>query len=207
MLKRPPPGIASRALTARFKSTCSSCPGSALTAPAVGSSEVTSSTSSPSNRRSMRSILPTTTLSSSTLGASTWRRLNASSCRVSSAARRPACRISSASSRRGSPEGMLLSSSWVEPRMAVSRLLKSWAMPPASCPTASIFCDWRSCSSSWRWAVTSWARIRRARRPANSSGRVTRSTSNSLPSLARWRTPVRTAPSSGRRPSSSSSRA
>ncbi len=29
----------------------------------------------------------------------------------------------------------------------MSRLLKSWATPPASRPTASIFCDWRSCSS------------------------------------------------------------
>ena len=30
--------------------------------------------------------------------------------------------------------------------MVASRLLKSWAMPPVSCPMASIFCDWRSCS-------------------------------------------------------------
>ena len=33
------------------------------------------------------------------------------------------------------------------PRMAVSRLLKSCATPPASCPTASIFCAWRNCAS------------------------------------------------------------
>ena len=32
--------------------------------------------------------------------------------------------------------------------IAVSRLLKSCAMPPARRPTASIFCEWRSCSSS-----------------------------------------------------------
>ena len=31
--------------------------------------------------------------------------------------------------------------------MAVSRLLKSWATPPASRPIASIFCACRSCSS------------------------------------------------------------
>ena len=31
--------------------------------------------------------------------------------------------------------------------MAVSMLLKSWAMPPARCPMASIFWAWRSCSS------------------------------------------------------------
>ena len=33
------------------------------------------------------------------------------------------------------------------PLMPVSRLLKSCARPPVSWPTASIFCDWRSCSS------------------------------------------------------------
>ena len=33
--------------------------------------------------------------------------------------------------------------------MTVSRLLKSWATPPASWPNASIFCDWRSCASSF----------------------------------------------------------
>jgi len=45
-----PSGIASRALTARFRSTCSSCPGSARTRPARGASTVRSSTSSPSVR-------------------------------------------------------------------------------------------------------------------------------------------------------------
>ena len=30
--------------------------------------------------------------------------------------------------------------------MAISRLLKSCAMPPVSCPMASIFCDWSSAS-------------------------------------------------------------
>src|SRR5258705_490357 len=39
--------------------------------------------------------------------------------------------------------------------MAHSRLLKSWATPPASRPTASIFCDSRSWISSWRRSVTS----------------------------------------------------
>src|SRR5512144_1920093 len=32
--------------------------------------------------------------------------------------------------------------------MPVKRLLKSWAMPPVSWPTASIFCDWRRASSA-----------------------------------------------------------
>ena len=39
--------------------------------------------------------------------------------------------------------------------IAVSRLLKSWAMPPASRPIASIFWAWRSCASSRRRSVTS----------------------------------------------------
>src|SRR5258706_29103 len=39
--------------------------------------------------------------------------------------------------------------------MTVSRLLKSCAMPPANRPTASIFCDWRSWSSSRLRSVTS----------------------------------------------------
>ena len=39
----------------------------------------------------------------------------------------------------------------------VSRLLKSCAMPPASWPIASIFCAWRSCSSSARRSVMSRA--------------------------------------------------
>src|SRR5688572_31865194 len=34
-------------------------------------------------------------------------------------------------------------------------LLKSWATPPARRPTASIFCDWRSCSSRRLRSVTS----------------------------------------------------
>src|SRR5207253_3118340 len=42
-----------------------------------------------------------------------------------------------------------------EPRMAVSRLLKSWAIPPARRPTASIFCVWRNRSSRARCSVTS----------------------------------------------------
>ena len=53
--------------------------------------------------------------------------------------------------------------------ITVSRLLKSWATPPASRPTASIFCACRSCSSSWRCSVMSAAvptsdRPRRPRR-------------------------------------------
>src|SRR5581483_11665748 len=39
--------------------------------------------------------------------------------------------------------------------MLIRMLLKSCATPPASCPIASSFCDWRSCASSARRSVTS----------------------------------------------------
>ncbi len=39
--------------------------------------------------------------------------------------------------------------------MIVSRLLKSWAMPPVSWPTTSSFCDWRSVSSVSRRSFAS----------------------------------------------------
>ena len=44
----------------------------------------------------------------------------------------------------------MASSAW--PRITPSRLLKSWATPPASRPTDSIFWLWRSCSSLLRRA-------------------------------------------------------
>src|SRR5207244_701368 len=53
MVSFPPVGMASRAFTARFISTCSSCPTSALTEPTSGSSLVARSTSSPMTRRSI----------------------------------------------------------------------------------------------------------------------------------------------------------
>src|SRR5439155_529178 len=76
MVSRPPWGMASRALTARLSNTCSSWPGSALTGPRSAARWVTSATSSPSSRRSILSMLATMALTSRTLGASTWRRLN-----------------------------------------------------------------------------------------------------------------------------------
>ena len=104
--------------------------------------------SSPIRRLSIRSVRVTTALRSSTRGCSTCRRLNASSWRVSAAARSVAAATSSRSVR--SPSSAPTSSriaNRVRPAMIVSRLLKSWATPPASCPTASIRCECRSCSS------------------------------------------------------------
>src|SRR4051794_22295680 len=47
--------------------------------------------------------------------------------------------------------------------MAVSTLLKSWATPPASRPTASIFWAWRSCASLMRSASSTRRRSVRSR--------------------------------------------
>src|SRR6266496_4117063 len=52
--------------------------------------------------------------------------------------------------------------------MAVSRLLKSCATPPANCPIASILCDWRNCSSSARCSVMSLVTARIQSSPCSS---------------------------------------
>ena len=89
MVSRPPAGIASRALTARLTSICSTDAGSTVTGRRSGASAVTSSTSSLISRRSSFSSCCTSVLMSTTCGCSICRRLNASSCRVSAAARSP----------------------------------------------------------------------------------------------------------------------
>ena len=104
---------------------------------------------SPIRRPSIDSMSRTIAFRFTTRACSICLRLNASSCRVSAAAWLPAFSISStdiSASREGSPSGDSRSSAaW--PLMMVSRLLKSWAMPPASLPMASIFCDCRRSAS------------------------------------------------------------
>ena len=90
-----------------------------------------------------------------TFGLTICLRAKASSCRVTSAARAAAFPTSSMSARILWSGGRLARAKSVCPMMAVSRLLKSWATPPARMPTASIFCECRSCSSSMRLSVTS----------------------------------------------------
>ena len=93
-IRVPPVGIASRALTTRFMSTCWSWPGSARTFPASLPSAKRISTSSPMTRRSIFSKSSTSSLSSNTIGSNTCWRLKASSCLVSEAARSDAFRTS-----------------------------------------------------------------------------------------------------------------
>ena len=98
----------------------------------------------------MRAVSETRAFRSTTCGSSTCLRLKARSWRTRRAARSAAPMTCCTFRRRGSSASRPRRSSSPCPMMTMSRLLKSWAMPPASRPTASIFWDWRSCSSSRR---------------------------------------------------------
>ena len=81
---------------------------------------------------------------STIVGCNTCSRLNDMRSSTSELARRTAASISRAGRIEGRPStSSMMSSQW--PTMAVRTLLKSWAMPPASRPRASIF---RAVSSS-----------------------------------------------------------
>src|SRR2546430_867594 len=123
--------------------TCSSWPGSALPPPQSGATATRIATSSPRRRRSSFSSSRMRSFSRNTWGDTTCWRLNVSNCRVSTAARSDALRMSRSPSRSGSPGGRSSSIRSVVPRIAVKRLLKSCATPAARRPTASIFCTWR----------------------------------------------------------------
>ena len=107
-------------------------------------SVVSTAMSSPISRPSIAWSPTTTSFTFTISGFITSLRLNASSCRVSAAARLAALPISPTSSARGSPgpRPSARNSAWI--LMTVIRLLKSWATPPASLPIASILCDCRS---------------------------------------------------------------
>ena len=129
--------------------TCSIWPRSARTRPSRVPGWTRRSMSSPINRFSIGSSSASTRSSSSTRGSSTWRRLKARSCRVSPAARRAALWISVAARWSGSPAGSSSVCCWLYARITVSRLLKSWATPPARRPTDSRRWAWRSRVSLW----------------------------------------------------------
>jgi hypothetical protein len=90
IVTRPPSGIASRALTTRFMMTCSTWPRS-ISVWALGwSRSMTSLTSSPISRCSMRAMPVTSSYRSHGSGDSTCLRLKARSCRVRPSTRRAA---------------------------------------------------------------------------------------------------------------------
>ena len=77
------------------------------------------------------------------------------------------------------------------PTIAVSTLLKSWAMPAARLPIASDFCACCSCRSSWRRSVTSRARTSSRRTPLASTKLVAvGSTIRQRPSRRRTRNSI-----------------
>ncbi len=102
---------------------------------------------SPMSLCSIVSMPRATAATSTILGSSSCCRLNVSSRFVNVAARIPALWISSRSLRSGSPSFRPSDAMLLKLRMTERMLLKSCAMPPESCPIASIFWDCRSCCS------------------------------------------------------------
>ena len=82
-------------------------------------------------------------------------RQNTSMLRVSEAPLSTALNISSKWWVDKSCCWLVIICNWALPIITCNILLKSWATPPASCPTASIFCACRSCSSRLRFSVIS----------------------------------------------------
>jgi hypothetical protein len=144
---RPPSGMASRALLARFSSALSSWFGShsvvhrrrlqrvssAIAGPAVRFDQVESSTSPARSRWSAWARAP---------GAA--RRPAGGASAPPRAGSRRARRRCAPAGRRSGPCAGAASSARGWPVTPASMLLKSCARPPVSWPTASIFCDWRS---------------------------------------------------------------
>ena len=139
--------------------TCSICPGSAFTAPNSPPGIITRSMSSPIRRVSIFRFSVITAFRSSTFGVSICFRLNARSCRVSEVARSAAAEISFAGPRSAGSGPSRSNRNSEYPEITISRLLKSCAIPPASRPIASIFCDCRNCCSRARRSVTSSVKI------------------------------------------------
>ena len=169
MARVPPVAMASRALTAKFRMICSICTVSASTWPMSAPRTDSSSMSSPIRRRSIGSMAEITTFRSRTSCRMICLRLKANNCLVSEAARSPAERICCRSSRSGSSGASPAMAMSAVPPMTVRRLLKSWAMPPASRPTLSIFCACLSWdSNSTRSVMSTWDPINRIRTPCAS---------------------------------------
>ncbi len=148
MLSVPPATMASRALTARLMITCSSWPWSTRTSPSSRPCTILRSIEAPISRRSRLESSASTSVIDSTFGCSVCWREKARSWRTRFAARLAFWRICMMSAKDWSPGRWRISRRSQNPIIAVSRLLKSWATPPASWPTSSIFCDCRNCASS-----------------------------------------------------------
>ncbi len=136
--------------------TCSICVGSALIA-SSGTVTIFSSTSFQMTRSRNVSSPLAILFRSMIRGCRVWRRANASNSLVNDAARSPCSRIRAKRSAIcwfGPHWSYPISA---HPRIAPTTLLKSWAIPPASCPIASNFCACKSCRSIARNSVMSSA--------------------------------------------------
>ncbi|MNG97174.1 hypothetical protein D3C79_562750 [compost metagenome] len=134
--------MASRALIARLRMIISVWVGSVSACHRLWSRSRRTEMLPPKVRRSNSSRPPKVRLRFSGTGSRRWRREKASSCEVSLAPRSPASRICVRRLRAFSRSPLSRSRSRkLEPvRMTVSRLLKSWATPAVSWPTASSRC-------------------------------------------------------------------
>ncbi len=159
------------------------------TRPAVAATSVARVMFAGRTRESIRSRPLTTSGTTSTLGLTTSRRLKASSWRVRPEARSVERRMASRSSWFSSASGRRCLTRVAQVRMAVSRLLKSWATPPASWPTASSFWAWRSWPSRSRRPLSSEKNTATPVTCAPSRmGLAVQATGTGVPS-ARWKRP------------------
>ena len=164
-----PSGSACQALVQRLTSTCWIWVASDRIS--SGSSLSTSSSAAPAGKVARNSAA-----ASRISGASGrierccgWRRLKARICCTRLRARVAAFWICSRLSAAGCVGSSSSRASATLPRIAARMLLKSWAMPPARVPTASSFCDSRSCASSVRRFVSDCRRELMSRRKAVNS--------------------------------------
>ena len=190
----PPRGIASRALTIRFRRTCSIWLSSAWMQARPGASLTWSSTSSPRSPRSIFSSSEILALRSSICG---WTHLAPADGEQSPDQRRRALAGLIGGARALVERvvfGQLVEHDLTEARTAPSsRLLKSWAIPPASRPTASILvaCSSRCSSFSFSSAARRFLSVMSLTK-ATAAGPASLwtwlrliSTGNSTPSLRR----------------------
>ena len=155
MVNSPSRGMASRAFTARFRRICSIMPKSPFTAGSSGAALNSSAMGAPRSRVSICVMPWTTVFRFGSCACICCLRLNASSWRVKLAARLAAALTCFNDSSASLPSTIAPRIMSVCPWMTARMLLKSWATPAASWPIDSIFCNWRSCSSSCLRSVMS----------------------------------------------------
>ncbi len=158
MVSVPPSAMASRALVTRLRRICCTAPPSARTGHGSGGVTTLSSMLSARMGSTIWARVATTSRMSSVAKVSSALRLKPSRPRTIVAPPRAAvCTFSNPARRSSRSGGRADSSSSELAKMTARMLLKSWAIPPASCPIVSSFCACRSCASSQRRSASSAA--------------------------------------------------